>query len=452
MTSPPAVRRAGAAPSMRSRRPTRLRPVSGGALVWILIGLVGTGLLAVSVPRIAASSLFGGTRSGSAEAGGQDVVALLASRGGLSLCRKDLTYTQCHPTAARFRPDETRIADCRTGFTCYEQAFGNVAYRKGPKVALGLLQSLMQTNGTVAADCHRMAHVIGAAALVRFRGDVARAFAAGSATCASGYYHGILERALRDAPRLGIVTVARRLCAGREVRRTIWLAYQCVHGLGHGLMLYSGYNLPFALDVCAKLATEADRQWCPGGVFMENIVTSYGGQSPWLKKTDPIYPCNVVKERDKVACYGMVTSWINQLNGYDWRATARTCRRAEPKYVTTCFSSLGRDASGQTVENPRGVLSICKVDARYWPVCVDAAATDFVYVFSNGRRAASLCRLMAAPKLEPGCFSMIGLLLGAMSTTPAKREASCRAITKTYAWACIRGTEAVRRFASSGRA
>jgi hypothetical protein len=286
---------------------------------------------------------------------------------------------------------------------------------------------------------------------VRFRDDVAQAFVAGSATCASGYYHGILERALRDAPRLGIVKVARRLCAGKEVRRTLWLAYQCVHGLGHGLMLYSGYNLPFALNVCARLASEADREWCPGGVFMENMVTSYGGQSPWLKKSDPIYPCNVVHDRDKEACYGMVTSWINMLNGYDWRATARTCRRAEPKYIGMCFSSMGRDASGQAIQDPLKVLSICKADSRYWPVCVDGAAEDFVYVFSNGRRAARLCRLMASPKLEPGCFWTMGLLLGAMGTTPAQREASCRAVTKTYAAACIRGTETVRRFAPRGR-
>jgi len=97
------------------------------------------------------------------------------------------------------------------------------------------------------------------------------------------------------------------------------------------------------------------------------------------------------------------------------------------------------------------VLAICKVDPRYWHVCVDAAAEDFVYVFANGRRAARLCRLMESPTLEAGCFWTMGLLLGTMSTTPAQREAACRAVTKTYAFACIKGTETVRRFAPRGR-
>jgi len=133
-----------------------------------------------------------------------------------------------HPVAGNFKPDRTKLSDCDSE-RCYEQAFGDVAYYQGPKAALALFAQQMAANKAVEAGCHRIAHKIGSATLVRDHGNIPKAFAAGSSICWSGYYHGILERALQDAPRLGIVTAARKLCSGPDVRRTVWLAYQCVH-------------------------------------------------------------------------------------------------------------------------------------------------------------------------------------------------------------------------------
>ena len=155
-----------------------------------------------------------------------------------------------HPAAGNFRPDDTSLAECRGERDCLEQAFGNLAYRRGPKAALTLFDAKSQTDAAVEADCHRIAHMIGAAALERYRGNVAEAFARGSASCWSGYYHGILEHAFSGADTEAEVSAtARRVCSADAIRRTLYLAYQCVHGLGHGLMLQSGYNLPFSLKV-----------------------------------------------------------------------------------------------------------------------------------------------------------------------------------------------------------
>ncbi len=74
-------------------------------------------------------------------------------------------------------------------------------------------------------------------------------------------------------------------CGGSD-----FIAYQCVHGLGHGLMIYTGYDLPLALATCDKLATSWDQTSCTGGVFMENLQTSYGTTSQWLKDDNPLVP------------------------------------------------------------------------------------------------------------------------------------------------------------------
>ena len=133
--------------------------------------------------------------------------------------------------------------------------------------------------------------MIGSAALARFKGNVSQAFTAGTASCNSGYYHGILERALVGVgTKAELVQAVRRLCADPDVRATDFIAYQCVHGLGHGLMIHTGLDLPLSLSICERLPTAWDQTSCDGGVFMENFSSSYGVKSRFLRDNDPSIP------------------------------------------------------------------------------------------------------------------------------------------------------------------
>jgi hypothetical protein len=101
-----------------------------------------------------------------------------------------------HPIAGKFVPDGTKLDDCDAADRrCVEQGFGNLAYSSGPKAALALFDRRRVTDRSVTTDCHRIAHIIGSASLLYFKGNVAQTYAHGSPSCTSGYYHGILERA-----------------------------------------------------------------------------------------------------------------------------------------------------------------------------------------------------------------------------------------------------------------
>ena len=338
--------------------------------------------------------------------------------------------------AASFKPDDTEISDCDGDFACYEQAFANLAYERGPKHALATFDQAMVDDEDVEANCHRISHAIGAGALARFRGEVGEAFARGSASCWSGYYHGILERAFRDVPESRIAAVSRRLCSSNKIRRTTFLAYQCVHGLGHGLMIYMGYELPAALEVCDRLATGWDRTSCTGGVFMENQQSSYGFRSKWLKSDDLIYPCNVVAERHKLYCYLMATSHILPEVDWNWRRAAEWCRKSDPKWVATCFQSLGRDASGQTRQDAEEIVAVCDKADEMARECVFGAARDIVANDFGPRRAVLLCRAARA-EMRAYCFYGIGTILGSFGSTNV--EATCRRIAGRYGADCVRG-------------
>ena len=269
----------------------------------------------------------------------------------------------------------------------------------------------IRSPGAIQADCHRITHAIGSGALAHFDGDTGAAFAAGGVTCASGYYHGIIERSLLGRPTEAIGPLTQSLCASPTIRHTDFIHFQCVHGLGHGLMIYTGYGLPRSLDYCDELETESERESCRGGVFMENSQSSYGVRSKWLKDDDLIYPCNAVVQRAKYECYLIQLARIGPALGFDWQRIAATCRESEPEFVVVCFQSIGREASGATQHSAAGILEICRFGGDMEDECIYGAARDLTYNDAGPKRAKLFCN--SAPRRHRGyCWEGIGTLIG----------------------------------------
>jgi cytochrome c553 len=339
-----------------------------------------------------------------------------------------------------FKPDGTTVSGCEKHATpdCFRQAFANVAYNDGPKTALALLAKDDASVPDVHADCHQIAHAIGHGGLAHFKGNAAEALSQGAMTCNSGYYHGVIERAFAGVPRDRVLRIARRLCTGPSVTKEEFLLYQCVHGLGHGLMIYSGLDLPWSLKTCDRLQTSFARVSCTGGVFMQNLMPGMG-TSHYLRQNDPIYPCNAVAEHFKVYCYLMVTSRIQSLDGYNWSKTAAWCRRSERGWVKTCFESYGRDASGTAQYQPHRTIQLCLQAGVNAGDCIYGAARDYGNNYAGGAEAARLCN--ASPARYRGyCFDGIGTILGALHRLGSERSAACNAVTpKRFRRDCYRG-------------
>jgi mono/diheme cytochrome c family protein len=344
--------------------------------------------------------------------------------------------------AGKFKPDDKKIDDCKGDFACYEQAYGNLAYYEGPKVALARFEQAIAQPGAIEGNCHRIAHAIGAASLARFKGNVAPAFAAGTAACWSGYYHGVVERALVDVKPDQLPQAARGMCDDPDLRSgPTFTLYQCVHGLGHGLMIYTHYDMPRSLKVCDRLNGNWDQTSCTGGVFMENLSSSYGVKSKWLKDDDLIYPCDAVAERHKIYCYLMVTSRILPTVGYNFAKASKICRTSEKAWIATCFQSLGRDASGHSRQNPDTILEYCATSGNMMGDCIYGAARDMSSNYAGGEEASVLCK--KAPKaLRARCFEGIGTILGGLYEAAEARRAACNKITTEYRAVCARGAGA----------
>jgi hypothetical protein len=350
---------------------------------------------------------------------------------------------EMHPVARSFAPDDTRVDDCRgrsDEARCLEQAFGNLAYDEGPKAALASFDRAIAQPGPAESNCHRIVHNIGSATLARYDGDVGRAFSDGSASCWSGYYHGILERSLLGAKTDAQLQAAvRSVCGGILESATQYVAYQCVHGLGHGLMIRTGLDLERALAGCEGLRTQWEQTSCDGGAFMENFSSSYGVKSRWLRDDDLLYPCNAVAQRHKLYCYLQITDRLLAGTKFDWQKTADYCARAQRAWRATCFQSFGRSASGTSRGDTAELIRLCSIPKGADQAdCVYGAARDRVSNDAGAERAAEFCG--GAPARDR-CFEGIGTILATLAadangTREACHEAAPAARDRA---ACLRG-------------
>ena len=197
-----------------------------------------------------------------------------------------------------------------------------------------------------------------------------------------------------------LAVVARQLCSDPQITVQRFLAYQCIHGLGHGLMIYTGYDLPGSLKTCDGLQTGFDRVSCSGGVFMENFTSSYGVTSKYLRKNDPIYPCNAVAERHKLTATCSSPPTALKLNGYDRRR--RPPPAGAPRRLGQHVLRVLRPRRLRARRQGRDkALANCRLAKRHESECLYGVSRDITSSDAGGVRAGRFCARSPKPLPRP---------------------------------------------------
>jgi hypothetical protein len=304
-----------------------------------------------------------------------------------------------------------------------------------------MAELLQDTGGGGINDCHQEAHWIGRAAYVL---DGADAFGEGDASCHSGFYHGAMESLLFEEGTADLVGSIGDICTSFKTRFGV---FECLHGIGHGLLAYGRYDLPAAMELCKTLPTQYEQTSCYGGVFMENIVTAQGNgagdahTTVWVSD-DPHFPCNEFSgEYDvRYQCYQMQTSWMLGLLDGDFRRVAEECVRAPEDMRNVCFVSLGRDAAGIALRDPQKMLASCDAAPRengYFDSCIMGAVNVVIDFWGPALQdqAAAFCRL-TPDDAKPGCYAVLKGRISDVSADPVERREYCNSFEEPYRLDC----------------
>ena len=262
--------------------------------------------------------------------------------------------------------------------------------RFGPAATVGLLSA---NKAALGGDCHPRAHELGRISYGLFG---ARAFSLSGHECQSGGFHGATEALFRDHGAATLAADVATICGG-EI--DAFFEHQCVHGVGHGLMAWTSYDLPDALSLCDQVTPETSRSSCFSGVFMENVVGGLSGSMGHYTKflsSDPHYPCNILRGAHVAACYFYQTSRMVHLFGGDFSQVADACAGAPEPAQRFCYQSMGRDVGAATRGDPERAIASCGfVQAGATRTdCLVGAVQDWFWEASGADEALGFCALV----------------------------------------------------------
>ena len=283
-------------------------------------------------------------------------------------------------------------------FHCFSDYYVAKTKNTNPVDALNDLKTLGEKNSYAKSQCHQLAHVIGHEGFAKYK-TLPNAFANGNNYCWSGYYHGATESAVGSIGSEGIRKQASTICKElSDQSKYSFDHFNCVHGLGHGFMTVDNFNLFNALDSCDLLTDNWEESSCYGGVFMENVMVAVRGDgySKYLKPDQPMYPCTDVGATYKEQCYLMQTSYALEKNSYNFSTVANLCQNLiDSDFTSTCYQSLGRDASGSTNSDIVKTKANCQsaIDQEGLKNCMLGAVRDIVSYFHSDVTAKQFCNL-----------------------------------------------------------
>ena len=295
-------------------------------------------------------------------------------------------------------------------FQCWKTYFEAIVYNDSPEESLKQAQIENDKGSYVRSNCHQVAHVIGRASAKVYELNVADTFEHGNQFCASGYYHGAMESVTAEIGAQKVKNTINNICKPFKDKSAYNLKhYDCVHGLGHGVMGMENYELYKAIDDCELLTDAWERDSCTTGVFMENIMSVFNNpdyQTKYLDKDRPLHPCTEVPDMHKNSCYLNQSSYALSVTGYDYAKVFSLCSEAGGS-SQICYQSVGRDASGNSIQDPIKTNDICQkgVGMEQQTGCIIGAVKDIIWIGNSKEKGEEFCRLQMEISLKQICES-----------------------------------------------
>ena len=249
-------------------------------------------------------------------------------------------------------PGSSPVADAslvEAVLVCFQNAFltgdrrcyGGLIRDSGLGLVMRAIAGLIQSGEIDSAtDTHDLAHVIGMQT-ARVLGLNGEAFLLCSTEFSYGCQHGFFEQSLASAPNA--TEAASKICADLVGSHSSKTACYCYHGVSHGIMMASDYDLDRALGICDSLGDPMATEGCWQGVLMENVNAVMRGESRGgvFYDDDPLTPCNRVSDKYKWQCYINHAGRLITLFDFSVAEASHACLAASPRYIRACIKSLG---------------------------------------------------------------------------------------------------------------
>lgn len=227
---------------------------------------------------------------------------------------------------------------------------------QNPRVALEQLRQGIKTDDLLSKNCHELTHEIGHEAFNKYK-TFGNAIQFQDEVCNSGYMHGVLESYF-NANKNNILFALKNAC--REYGKNNYAAWECYHGIGHGVMFATSNDVPKSISLCGSFTDNFSYFACTNGIFMQNFNSDqFIHPSKFLSAQNFFYPCYQQKFQDMPNCYTYAPSYFLSLHKYNYPQALDWCNKAPYLFISACAYGVGSEAIKQNVNNPSFAEKIC---------------------------------------------------------------------------------------------
>ena len=260
-----------------------------------------------------------------------------------------------------------------------------------PKFALNHLQKQIAGDDDLSNHCHALTHVIGRAAYDKYQ-IIDDALIFENNLCGSGYLHGVIEERLGKSKDL--FADIKSMCKPDDGN--------CNHGMGHGLMYYTGNDIPKSLLFCDQIKNTRGKLFCSEGVFMENFNTDQQlHPSEYLRNDDPSYPCPQQKEFYKGTCYFYAPDFFLNIHQGAYKEALDWCHTIEEDFRLICINGVGSRTMKRNINNPKLVENVCMtLDHDEQRFCIDGMTSYYVVNYYSLSKAKAMCDTLQTENKE----------------------------------------------------
>lgn len=265
-----------------------------------------------------------------------------------------------------------------------------------------LRQFLLEAYPDESKANHDLAHKLGELAIKK---NGLRGFAFCDTSFDFGCFHGASLAAIRlYGPSEDL---SQKLWEG--CRREAVFPGDCLHGLGHAIMVMKRYNLLEAYQECERVVKDEDDSfWCQDGVSMENRTRSLGDRDlkPYGKSDDPYYPCNTLPLRYEAPCVRNHVEYIKDAFNFGQKDLLAFCASFGAKKTRTeCIAMLGTLAAKEFSDSAN-VVERCKAANEDQFYCMRGAVISRL-MSKHFASARELCGSLITIKEKTSCDDLI---------------------------------------------
>ncbi len=330
-------------------------------------------------------------------------------------------------------------ANCSLDYNCGIDTFGKVSNYLDEQIFFQTVGDLISLYEARYPSCHAPAHHLGMVVSEFVGEDLHKALSNADPRCGGAVTHGIMQNHFSKIEKtelesMDIKDFCNTLDKGPQIREE----WECIHALGHGLVISYDYDIFPVIQNCGKLDFEWQTESCSRGAFMENTNQFFDEKGELLvDKENFFYPCNEVDSEYAPSCYIYHTTMIAKKNSGNLELSFMDCDSIEPEeFVKYCYIGMGRLLSSSSILNLEYAIDQCGLgQQKYQSQCLIAIVS--IETDQKGiERGIEICKSFSTEHKDE-CYDVIGKWAILLAEDERHKEELCSNVEENYFDVCM---------------